>query len=259
MLKKLVKFFFNLFSLEIKKSLKQNPISFSSKYEDKLNFDRWHSICSAESLNVSRQRFLSLYQSVKHIYENNVSGDLVECGVFRGGSSMMMAFCMKNFQKKNQKKKLWMYDTYEGMTNPNKYDVNILSEKANLELDKTKKIKNKKDMWAYSPLESVSQNIKKTKLNKSQYCFVKGAVEKTLKHTKPKKIALLRLDTDFYSSTRSELEYLYDLVESKGIIIIDDYGHWQGCKKAVNFFFKNKKNIFFQYIDYSALIGIKLK
>ena len=76
---------------------------------------------------------------------------------------------------------------------------------------------------------------------------------------RPEKISLLRLDTDFYESTKAELENLYPSLQAGGIIIIDDYGHWEGCKKAVDEFFFNKKNIFFQQIDYSGIIGVKTK
>ena len=69
----------------------------------------------------------------------------------------------------------------------------------------------------------------------------------------------MRLDTDFYESTKKELEILYPKIQSGGVIIIDDYGHWKGCKKAVDEYFSDKKNIFFQHIDYSGLIGVKTK
>lgn len=258
MVKKIFRTILSFFSLEIRKMHGMYPLNCQKKNNRTL-FDKYFSICSRESLNVSRERFVSLYQSVNYIYQNKIEGDFVECGVFRGGSSMMIAYCMNEFQKSNINKKLWMYDTYEGMTEANKFDVNILGEKAIHVLNKTKKNNNNKDIWAYSTLETVKKNMQKTNIKEDQYCFVKGPVEKTLRTIRPKKISLLRLDTDFYSSTKAELENLYDLVEKNGIIIIDDYGHWEGCKKAVDDFFRLKKNIFFQHIDYSAIIGIKLK
>ena len=99
----------------------------------------------------------------------------------------------------------------------------------------------------------------KTGLNEKNIIYVKGLVEKTLDGNFPEKISLLRLDTDFYESTKKELEILFPKLQSGGIIIIDDYGHWKGCKKAVDEYFVNKKNIFFQQIDYSGLIGVKTK
>ena len=159
----------------------------------------------------------------------------------------------------SQKKKLWLYDTFEGMANVSKYDENILNQNATVELDSSKKKENSKDIWAYSPLSYVEKNMKNTGLNLNNIRYVKGLVEETLERESPNKISILRLDTDFYESTKKELEELYPLLEVGGIIIIDDYGHWKGCKKAVDEYFEDKKNIFFQQIDYSGLIGVKTK
>ena len=90
--------------------------------------------------------------------------------------------------------------------------------------------------------------------------FVKGKVEQTLEDEKniPKKISLLRLDTDFYESTKKEMEILYPRLQNKGVLIIDDYGHWKGSKKAVDDYFKNDLNFkFFHRIDYASRLYIK--
>ena len=256
MFKQSIKKILMFFSYEIKKIQKFNVLIFNSNN----NFEKYYNICNKESLNVSKERFLSLYQSVNYIYKNNIPGDLVECGVFKGGSAMMMAYSMQEFNKDhNEEKKLWLYDTFEGMANPSVHDENILNQKATYELKKNKKKENQNDIWAYSPMSYVDKNIKKTGINQKNIVFIKGLVENTLLNIKPKKISLLRLDTDFYESTKKELEELYPLLEVGGVIIIDDYGHWKGCKKAVDEYFIDKKNIFFQQIDYSGLIGVKTK
>jgi predicted O-methyltransferase YrrM len=90
--------------------------------------------------------------------------------------------------------------------------------------------------------------------------YVKGDVLKTLKDrgNLPKSISILRLDTDWYDSTRIELEVLYPLLTPGGIIIIDDYGHWSGARSAVDeFFSKQEIKPFFSYIDYTGRVGIK--
>ena len=88
--------------------------------------------------------------------------------------------------------------------------------------------------------------------------FIKGKVEETLnvKQNIPDKISLLRLDTDWYSSTKKELEVLYEKVSPGGVIIIDDYGHWGGAKKAVDEFFKGKY-VWMHYVDYACRLIIK--
>ena len=258
MFKQSIKKILKKFSYEIKKIKKINILTFNSKYKNV--FEQYYKICNKESLNVSKERFVSLYQSINYIYKNNIEGDFVECGVFMGGSAMMMSYAMKEYDKNNiHNKKLWLYDTYEGMANPSIYDENILNQKALTELKNKSKKENKKDIWAYSSLEYVKENIKKTNIKLDDVLFIKGLVEETLTSDKPKKISLIRLDTDFYQSTKKELEELYPLLEVGGIIIIDDYGHWKGCKKAVDEYFEDKKNIFFQQIDYSGLIGVKTK
>ena len=152
-----------------------------------------------------------------------------------------------------------LYDTFEGMANASKYDENIDNQKAFIELDKIKKKENSNDIWAYSSLNYVKNNLKKTNINENNLIYIKGLVEETLHKSKPEGIALLRLDTDFYESTKIELELLYPLLKKGGILIVDDYGHWKGCKKAVDEYFLNKKDIFFQQIDYSGIVGVKTK
>jgi len=256
MIKKFIKTILKLFSYTIKKIHKQNVITFN--IEDDVNFEKYYELCKSESLNVSKERFLSLYQAISYIYKSKIEGDLVECGVFMGGSSMMMALCMKSHQKDlHDKKKLWLYDTFAGMANVSKYDENILNQKATEELFNLKKRENSKDIWAYSPLSYVKKNMENTGLNLNDIKYVIGLVEDTLEEKSPSKISVLRLDTDFYESTKKELEILFPKLQVGGIIIVDDYGHWKGCKKAVDEYFKDKKNIFFQQVDYSGIIGVK--
>ena len=256
MIKQSIKKILSSFSYEIKKIQKTNVITFNSNKTNQ--FDEFYNICKNESLNVSKERFLSLYQAINYIYKNNISGDFVECGIFKGGSAMMISYAMQKFNNKEDKN-LWLYDTFEGMANPSYYDKNVDNQNAIDELRKLKKKANKKDIWAYSPLNYVKENIKKTGINDKNVFFIKGLVENTLHKHKPKKISLIRLDTDFYESTKIELELLFPNLEPGGVLIIDDYGHWKGCKKAVDDYFENKKNIFFQQIDYTGIVGVKTK
>ncbi len=256
MLKKIIKKLLRSLSYDLRKIHNLNSLTFNEN--DQKFFEENYKICEKESLNVSKERFLSLYQSVNYIYNNNIEGDFVECGVFRGGSAMMMALSSLRFKTNEQNlKKIWLYDTFEGMANPSKFDTNIINQKAIEQLNKKEKKENKKDIWAYSSLDNVKKNIENIGYENEKVIYIKGLVEQTLINNQPEKISLLRLDTDFYESTKSELEYLYPKLEVGGIILIDDYGHWKGCKKAVDDYFKNKKNIFFQQIDYSGIIGVK--
>ena len=253
MIKKNLNNFLGLFSYKVSKINNLKPFIFFDEFND---FDNLLNDCSSESLNIGRERFLSLYEAINYVFKNNIEGDFVECGVYKGGSSMMMAHLIN---KTSSKKKLWMYDTFAGMALPDENDIDIKGVSAKKFLDKKIKKENNDDIWAFSSLEYVKKNINKTGINQDQCEYVIGPVEKTLKIKKPNRISLLRLDTDFYSSTKFELDYLYSSLSKNGIIIIDDYGHWKGCKKAVDDFFKQKKNFFFSKIDYSGIIGIKLE
>jgi len=121
--------------------------------------------------------------------------------------------------------------------------------------------KNKDIKWCYSTLDEVKKNIFKfyPDYNES-FKFIEGKVETTLKNSKnlPDQISLLRLDTDFYESTKIELETLYPKLSSGGVLIIDDYGHWKGSRKAVDEYFELDKNFMWLHrIDYASRILIK--
>jgi len=257
MIKKIIKKILNHFNLELKTKHNPNVLTFDNS--NIVKFENLYRICKKESLNISKERFLTLYQSINYVFKNDIQGDFVECGIFKGGSSMMMAHMLAEQFQSQKNQKIWMYDTFEGMANASKYDENIDNQKAFIELDRIKKKENLNDIWAYSSLDYVKNNLKKTNIDEDKLIYIKGLVEETLYKRKPKEIALLRLDTDFYESTKSELEILYPLLQKGGILIIDDYGHWKGCKKAVDEYFLNKKDIFFQQIDYSGIVGVKTK
>jgi hypothetical protein len=140
MFKQSIKKFFEIFSLKITKINKINLLVFNSQNQSR--FEEYYEICRKESLNVSKERFVSLYQALNYVYKNKIEGDFVECGVFMGGSAMMMAYLMIEYDQNDDfKKKIWLYDTYAGMANPGIYDENILNVKALPELKKNKKKK----------------------------------------------------------------------------------------------------------------------
>jgi len=204
----------------------------------------------------SFQRVGAISEAIEYLCKYKIEGDIVECGVWRGGSMMAAAISLIN--KNDIWRKLYLYDTFEGMSEPDEKDVSVNNLLA-LSYLNTKE-KSKDDLiWAYSTLEEVKNNIYQTNYPKDKIFFVQGKVEDTLPNKLHSKIALLRLDTDWYESTKCELENLFPLLVDGGILIIDDYGYWKGCKKAVDEYFeKNNIRIFLNIIDDTGRIAIKL-
>jgi O-methyltransferase len=204
------------------------------------------------------KRMSYLTKCIKFIHENNINGDFVECGVWQGGNLILMERLNEYY---GLKKTIYGYDTFEGMTKPNEFDLDINNTKASIMLSNEEKIENldKKNIWCFSGIETVKKNFAKHTKN-NDLRLIKGDVTETLTEEKniPKNISLLRLDTDFYESTKIELEILYPLVVKNGLVIVDDYGHWQGQKKAVDEFFreKNIKTFMFE-VDHSCRIFLK--
>ena len=188
--------------------------------------------------------------------DNNIPGDIIECGVWRGGS--MMAVALKLLNEKKSEKDLYLFDTYEGMSKPTDLDVSLEGEIANNQFEENKKSEDSSD-WCLAALEEVKQNITKTGYDLEKIHFIKGKVEDTLPKYAPKQIALLRLDTDWYESTKHELIHLFPLLVTGGVLILDDYGYWAGAKKAVDeYFSKNKIQILLNRIDQTGRIAIKI-
>jgi hypothetical protein len=181
----------------------------------------------------SKESILALRDSVNYIVSNQVPGDIVECGVWRGGSMMACALTLLGA---GERRTLWLYDTFEGMTPPGDADVFLpTGEHAGILLNADNK--RTSYAWACCPLEEVKANLESTGYPKELIRYVKGPVEKTIPRFAPKRIALLRLDTDWYQSSYHELVHLYPRLSPRGVLIIDDYGAWAGSQKATDQYF----------------------
>ncbi|MGL6266282.1 MAG: TylF/MycF/NovP-related O-methyltransferase [Chitinophagaceae bacterium] len=203
----------------------------------------------------SPERLYSLYQSIQYVVANKIPGDFVECGVWKGGSCMMMALLLKRLGITD--KKIYLYDTFEGMSEPTEADKKFTGESANDLLNQSGK-ENDNSIWCYSTLEDVQSNVFSTGFDPQNFIFTKGKVEDSIPGVMPGEIALLRLDTDWYESTYHELIHLYPLLLENGILIIDDFGHWEGAKKAVLQYFKEKNlHPIIHRVDYTGRMIVK--
>ena len=250
-MKRIIKYILKIFGLKINKIKKDvYPIDINNNFIEEYKMIEAYTATSIE-------RVYALKSAITYIIKNKIKGDFVECGVWKGGSCMLMAKTLMNEGEKERK--IWMYDTFDGMTEPTDDDCEIETNVSGSDLLKnTPKNTDKFNMWAYAPLEMVKKNMKKTMFPEERIHFIEGKVENTLSRVKPQNIALLRLDTDWYESTKCELEQLYPLLSIGGVLIVDDYGHFSGAKKAVDQYF-SKANVkpLMNRIDYSGRLIIK--
>ena len=203
---------------------------------------------------VSPERLYATYQAIRYAEANNLEGDVVECGVWKGGNSMVMAMTM--LKCNSQHRDIYMYDTYEGMVEPGEKDIDYRGQHSR-SVWKKHQLADVNE-WCFSPLEDVKKNMSSTGYPMEKVHFIKGKVEDTLPAEMPDKIAVLRLDTDWYESSAHELKHLFPRLVERGVLLIDDYGHWKGQREAVDEYFADKFKPLLSRTDYSGRLMIKL-
>jgi O-methyltransferase len=193
-------------------------------------------------------------QAIRYVEGRNIPGDLVECGVWRGGNLVIAGLLRKQL---GFDRRIWAYDTFAGMTPPTDADFKPGEE----ELDVMKKFeqleREGRNEWCYASEEDVLSNFA-ARVGHGELRTVKGPVEETLREPQnlPEKIAILRLDTDFYESTKAELETLYPRLSPGGVLIVDDYGEWAGARKAVDEYFSGQA-VWLHYVTHTVRLMVK--
>jgi hypothetical protein len=214
-----------------------------------------YELCREQTMT-SLERMYALYSATRYIVENELPGDFVECGVWRGGSVMLMALTL--LRRNDTSRELWLYDTFGGMTAPGDDDVQTMSGRAAADILREHERTPDDPFWGISPRDAVERNLRRTGYPIERFRFVEGDVAATLSASAPERIALLRLDTDWYASTRHELGQLWPRLVPGGVLIIDDYGYWNGARKAADEFFASlPRRPFLHRIDYTGRICIK--
>lgn len=181
------------------------------------------------------EEVFSLCRAIEYLEAAEIPGEFIECGVWRGGSAMVMALTLLDLA--STRRHLYLYDTFEdGFPSAGEEDVSIYGETPC-------------DLWQRSAaagwtveaftarVDSVRETIQSTGYPMDRIHLVKGRVEKTIPEQAPQAIALLRLDTDWYESTVHEMEHLYPRLSRGGIFIQDDYGLLRGARKATDEYF----------------------
>ncbi|TWU08227.1 TylF/MycF/NovP-related O-methyltransferase [Stieleria varia] len=202
----------------------------------------------------SPERLHGLCEAVRYIHDVGIQGDIVECGVWRGGSMMAVAKMLSQFGDTDRE--LHLYDTFSGMSEPTEMDVAITGEQAE-HLLAIESREDAKSVWCVSGLDEVRSHMQTTTYPQHRIHYHVGKVEETIPEGAPEKIALLRLDTDWYESTRHEMEHLFPRLADGGVLIVDDYGHWEGARRAVDeYFAEHGIGMMLHRLDYTGRIGI---
>ena len=247
MIKKVIHETFRLFGLDIIHFPPRDQVTPPDFREDELEILRqvrpW--------TMTSPDRVYALIQAVRYVSANHVPGAIVECGVWKGGS--MAAVARTLLQMQDVSRELYLFDTFEGMTAPTAKDLDYTGKRASQVLRDVPRVR-----CDDAPLEQVKEVLYGTGYPREKIHFVRGRVEETVPASAPDSIALLRLDTDWYDSTRHELVHLFPRLFKAGVIIIDDYGHWQGSRQACDeYFAQNRIPILLNRIDFTGRIALK--
>ena len=196
------------------------------------------------------ERIYALIHAVRYLTTNRIPGAIVECGVWKGGS--MAAVAKTLIEAGDPRRDLYLFDTFEGLPAPSSSDIDYSGKTA------AEVIAADSAYLCIAPLETVRTVMDSTGYPTERIHYVQGKVEETLPGKAPECISLLRLDTDWYESTKHELAHLFPRVSRNGVIIIDDYGHWAGSRKACDEYFSEQRvPILLNRIDYSGRMGLK--
>jgi O-methyltransferase len=195
----------------------------------------------------SLDRVTTLADAVEYVVAANVPGDFVECGVWRGGSSMAIALTL--LDQGAQNRRIWMYDTFGEMPAPGSEDRDYTGREVT---------GHETSMLGETGLSlaDVRAAMRSTDYPEERITYIRGLVAETIPGTVPAQIALLRLDTDWYESTRHELVHLYPRLVRGGVLIIDDYGHYSGARQAVDEYFAGSP-ILLARVDYTGRMAVK--
>jgi O-methyltransferase len=217
---------------------------------------RFHALyerCKDYSMT-SAERLYALYKSIEYIVAGDIPGDVAECGVWRGGSCMLMSLAL--LELGSTERRILMFDTFEGHPQPTAdKDIDIWGNRG---IDEWQAHVRNDERWAFVSVDEVRANLQATGYPVDRLMLIQGMVEETVPRHLPDQLAILRLDTDWYESTRVALLHLYPRLAPGGVLIIDDYGHYKGQREAVDEYFSAMgRRPLFHRIDYSCRVGVK--
>lgn len=201
------------------------------------------------------ERILATISAVEYVVDAGIAGDIVECGVWRGGQMMAAALTLQHL---GVERDLRLFDTFAGMTAPAEVDRDLAGDAAAPVYERSL-ARARGERWCEATLPDVARNLASTGYPSARIHFIEGDVEVTIPAHAPEAIAYLRLDTDWYASTAHEFEHLYPRVSRLGVVAVDDYGHWQGARKATDeYLSRHGIRVLMNRIDYTGRQFLKV-
>ena len=232
-----------MINIDYQEKQQRNHLNVFLKVVDPI-FIKYYEKCKMRTM-LSPEALYDLWWSVKYLCENDLRGDIVELGVWQGGALEIVAHALNEFKGNNR---IVGFDTFEGHPMPEAEEIDIWG---NNMLDKFHEVTNDGEKWCFADYHSVENKLKSIYTNVT---LIKGVVNETVDMSDINEISILRLDMDWYEPTKIALNKLYGKIQKGGALIIDDYGHHSGAKKATDEYFKEKKlRINFRHINYSCI------
>jgi O-methyltransferase len=215
-------------------------------------FEQFYAKCKPYTMT-SRERSLACYDATNYVLGNDIPGAFVECGVWRGGSAMMAALVLEAAAARRD---LYLFDTFQGMPLPEDVDVDLMDRPA---IDTWRETQTDSGSeWCFADRADVEHNLLSTGFSPERLHLVEGDVVETIPEHAPGQIAFLHLDTDWYRSTKHELEHLFPRLSRGGVLMIDDYGHWQGARQATDEYLKEQGiQLLLHRVDYTGRAAVK--
>ncbi|MHB1534375.1 MAG: TylF/MycF/NovP-related O-methyltransferase [Acidimicrobiales bacterium] len=199
----------------------------------------------------SHERVFALREAIRYLVRAEIQGAILECGVWRGGSMFVVAKTLVEMGASDRD--LYLFDTFDSTPPPGEEDVDVWGTPARDFYAAASTTPG----YAYLPVESVRDLILGTGYPSDHVHFVKGMVEDTIPRSSPNTLALCRLDTDWYGSTAHEMRHLFPRITPGGVLLIDDYGHFQGARRAVDEYFESRQiALLLNRLDFTGRLAV---
>ena len=193
--------------------------------------------CRDYTLTPARAMY-AIYEAARYVTDEKIPGAFVECGVWKGGSSMIAALTFARLNSVDRK--MYLYDTFAGMPDIGSRDEDLGTGPFQVAMGIATFLRGGHSGVFYASVDEVQKNMQLTGYPRELIVLVQGLVENTIPGTVPDQISLLHLDSDLYQSTYHELTHLFPRLSKGAVLIIDDYENWKGSREATDQYFSEQ-------------------